>query len=57
MKVQHKNSREEFDLSYPRQYKYYSVYGLLVMGGKDVFFISDAEQNEYVCVTEDFDIL
>ena len=57
MKVIHKNSREEFDLFEPRYYKYYSMYGLLVMGGKDVFFISDASENNYECVTEDFEII
>lgn len=57
MKVIHKNSKEEFDLSNPRYYKYHGVYGLLVMGGSDVFFITDASDNDYVCVTDDFEII
>lgn len=58
MKVVHINSREELDLSYPNHYKYYSVYGLLVMSiSGDIFFIDDAEQNSYVCITDEFEIL
>ena len=56
MKVQHKNSKEDFDLSVPSYTKLNGIYGYLVMGFKSVWFISDGDNNLRE-VTEDFNIL
>ncbi len=58
MKVQHKNSGEILDLSYPVYYKHNSVYGLLIMTIKEeIFFIEDAENDDFTDVTNEFKIL
>jgi len=57
MKVRHCYSLETFDLSEPQYTKLDGVYGLLVMGGKNIFFITDAEQNSFYRLTSDFIIL
>ncbi len=58
MKVQHKCSLEIFDLSEPTYTKFSSVYGYLVMGGENVFFIYDCNEELFKDeVTEEFDIL
>lgn len=54
MKVIHKNSREEFDLSVPQYTKLFGMYGYLVMGANSVYFISLDNLTE---VTESFEIL
>jgi len=58
MNVIHKNSREEFDLSYPNYYKYYSIYGYLVMTiARKIFFIDDLDSvYGYTDITDDFEI-
>ncbi len=57
MKVRHKNSEAEFDLSKPCYYKHYSIYGYLVMGGKDIFFIPLGldDLSGYECISDEFE--
>lgn len=58
MKVIHKNSREEFDLSVPQYTKLFGMYGYLVMGANSVYFISDGDGLDNLTeVTESFEIL
>ena len=58
MKVQHKNSLEIFDLSEPTYTKFNSVYGYLVMGGEQVFFIYISNDDLFKDnVTEDYEII
>ena len=57
MKVIHKNSREEFELTKPIYHKSY-LYGYLVGMDNKVFFITFYEDVlDYVEVTENFEIL
>ena len=59
MKVQHKNSKEIFDISSPKYTKLFGSYGYLVMGLNSVFFIIDSDENldNSMEVTDDFEIL
>jgi len=58
MKVKHKNSEEEFDLIKPQYTKLFSMYGYLVQGGNDVYFIvTNTEEDLVYTVTEDFEII
>lgn len=58
MKVQHKNSQEIFDLAEPKYTKFNDVYGYLVMGGENVFFIYSRNDESFKSkVTRQFEIL
>ena len=58
MKAQHTKSQEIFDLTEPRYTKFNGVYGYLVMGGEDVFFIYNWNCELFRdTVTEQFNIL
>jgi len=58
MKVRHCYSSETFDLSEPRYTKLYGVYGYLVIGEKQIFWIYNSNDELFSDnVTNDFIIL
>ena len=57
MKVIHKNSREEFNLTEPTYWKYSSMYGYLVLMNRRIFLIVSVDDMFYLDITDDFEVL